>query len=153
MTGTMRIDCRASRGTRTAFSGWKPHAHGEGGNRVDDQSAVRRPIAQRLKIRTRGTRMKSELRNCTPAGPSEGKDHLGGEPVNRERLAAAERMRQYRIRRQMGLHCVTVLLNENDIDVLICKGFLHEDRRRNHCALEHGLSRFICQALGPPKQQ
>jgi hypothetical protein len=97
--------------------------------------------------------MKSELRNCTPVGPSEGKDSLGGEPVNRERLAAAERMRQYRIRRQMGLHCITVLLNENDINVLIGKGFLHEDRRRNHRALEHALGRFLCQALAPPKRQ
>jgi hypothetical protein len=95
--------------------------------------------------------MKSELRNCTPVGRSEGKDPLGGEPVNKERLAAAERMRQYRIRRQMGLHCITVLLNENDIDVLIGKGFLPEDRRRNHRALEHALCCFLCQALAPPQ--
>jgi hypothetical protein len=58
-----------------------------GVNRVDDESAVRRPILQRL--------------------------------------AAAERMRQY----------------------------LPADRRQNHRALEHALGRFICQALASPKRQ
>ena len=64
-------------------------------------------------------------------------------------LTATERMRQHRTRRRNGLHCITVLLHEDDIDVLIGKGFLREDRRRNHRTLEHALNVFICEALGP----
>jgi hypothetical protein len=93
--------------------------------------------------------MNEELKMCSPVDPSEGKDTVEDQPIARERLTATERMRQHRTRRRNGLHCITVLLHEDEIDVLIGKGFLRDDRRRNHRTLEHALNVFICEALGP----
>ena len=65
----------------------------------------------------------------------------------REPIAAAERMRVYRTRRRNGLRCVRVLLHETEIDVLIEKGFLKQERRHRYEAVEDALHGFIC-ALG-----
>ena len=70
----------------------------------------------------------------------------------REPIAAAERMRVYRTRRRNGLRSVRVLLHETEIDVLIEKGFLKQERRHRHAAVEDALNGFICDALGPAER-
>jgi len=47
---------------------------------------------------------------------------------------------------------VRVLLHETEIDVLIEKGFLKEERRHRHASVEDALHGFICDALGPTKR-
>jgi hypothetical protein len=61
---------------------------------------------------------------------------------------AAERMRLYRTRRHNGLRSVRVLLHETEIDSLIHKGFLSQDRRHNPTAVENAIGGFICCELG-----
>jgi hypothetical protein len=62
--------------------------------------------------------------------------------------SAAERMRQHRELRRMGLRIVQVLIYDSEIECLIRKGYLKVERRDNRTALEHALNRFICRALG-----
>jgi hypothetical protein len=53
--------------------------------------------------------------------------------------AAAERMRNHRERRRKGHRCVTIELRETEVDVLIRRGLLKPDARRDCHA--------ICNAL------
>jgi hypothetical protein len=66
----------------------------------------------------------------------------------KESVSAAERMRVYRERRRNGLRCVRVLLHETEIDALIRKGFLNQERRHSPNAVDAALNGFICDALG-----
>ena len=63
--------------------------------------------------------------------------------------SVAERMRVYRTRRQNGLRCVRILLHETEVDLLIEKGFLKRERRRDPKAVQDAIGGFICYALGP----
>jgi len=66
----------------------------------------------------------------------------------KEPLPAAERMRAYRTRRRNGLRCVRILLHETEIDALIEKGFLKQERRHHSDAVQDAIDCFICSALG-----
>ena len=66
----------------------------------------------------------------------------------KEPVSAAERMRGYRARRRNGLHYVRILLHETEIDSLIGKGFLEQERRHDPNASE-GLAR----ETNPPKRE
>jgi hypothetical protein len=60
---------------------------------------------------------------------------------------AAERMRMHRERRRNGLSCVNVLLHETEIDSLIHKGFLKQQRRHNPTAVKIAIGGFIWSEL------
>jgi hypothetical protein len=64
-------------------------------------------------------------------------------------VAASERMRTHRSRRRNGFRCVTVLLHEVAIDVLIRKGLLPRERCQSRCDVENALDEFVRQALDP----
>jgi hypothetical protein len=68
--------------------------------------------------------------------------------INAPSPSAAERMRLHRLRRRNGLRSVRVLLDETEIDSLICKGFLKSERRHSYAAVEHAVSAFIISELG-----
>jgi hypothetical protein len=53
--------------------------------------------------------------------------------------AAAKRMRRYRQRRRDGLRCLTVLLRETEIDMLICRALLKPEMRHNKNAIINAL--------------
>jgi hypothetical protein len=57
--------------------------------------------------------------------------------------AAANRMRNHRERRRLGLRCVTVQLRETEIDVLIQKGLLKPDARNDVFAVRDALYRHF----------
>jgi hypothetical protein len=57
-------------------------------------------------------------------------------------------MRVSRERRRNGLRCVRVLLHETEIDSLISKGFLKQERRHNPKAVQDAIDGFICFSLG-----
>jgi hypothetical protein len=65
----------------------------------------------------------------------------------------AERMRVHRTRQRNGLRSVRILLHEMEIDVLVEKGFLKQERRYNKNAVEHAIGIFICHALGPEHRE
>ena len=69
--------------------------------------------------------------------------------ADKEPLTAAERMRVHRQRRGNGFRCVRILLHETAIDALIEKGFLKQERRHHHHAVQDAVHGFICYALGP----
>jgi hypothetical protein len=48
---------------------------------------------------------------------------------------------------------VRVLLAEEEIDVLVAKGFLKPERRQKHTAVQDALDRFICYELGPAENR
>ena len=75
---------------------------------------------------------------------------IGGESTRpgAEPLPAAERMRVHRTRRRNGLRCVRILLHETEIDALIEKGFLKQERRHHSDAVQDAIDGFICSALG-----
>ena len=66
----------------------------------------------------------------------------------RKPIIAAERMRAYRERRRNGLRCMRILLHETEIDALIEKGFLKQERRHHSDAVQDAIDCFICSALG-----
>jgi hypothetical protein len=66
----------------------------------------------------------------------------------KESRPAAERMRAHRTRRRNGLRCVRILLHETEIDALIEKGFLKQERRHHPDAVQDAIDGFICSALG-----
>jgi hypothetical protein len=68
-------------------------------------------------------------------------------------ITAAERMRLLRIRRRNGLRYMRVLLHETEIDSLIDKGFLKEERREDQDAVQNAINAFICYALAPPEEK
>ena len=55
--------------------------------------------------------------------------------IRSSRSLGAKRMRRHRRRRQLGLHCVTVLIRKAEIDALIRKGFLTPGDKRDRKAL------------------
>ena len=66
----------------------------------------------------------------------------------KEPLPAAERMRAHRKRRRNGLRCVRILLHETEIDSLIEKGILKQERRHDSDAVQDAIDVFICSELG-----
>jgi hypothetical protein len=72
---------------------------------------------------------------------------------NRAPASAADRMRMSRKRQRNGLHRITVLLHETEIDTLIEKGHLRAERRGDRKALEDALGMFVCRELGLPEQE
>jgi hypothetical protein len=71
----------------------------------------------------------------------------------KEPVTAAERMRRLRTRRRNGLRSVRILLHETEIDSLIGRGFLKEERRHDGDAIENAIGGFICHALAPPDEK
>ena len=64
------------------------------------------------------------------------------------RSGAAERMRAHRDRRRAGLRCVVVQLRETEIDVLIRKGLLKADARKDLYAVRNALHGHFDRTLG-----
>ena len=62
--------------------------------------------------------------------------------------SAAARMRLARQRRREGLRCMIIELRETEIDVLIRKGLLQEDCRRDKNAIVDALYDFFDETLG-----
>jgi hypothetical protein len=75
------------------------------------------------------------------------------EKASRQPVPPAERMRLHRTRRRNGLRFLRVLLAEEEIDVLVAKGFLPPDRRHLPKAIQDALEGFICTELGPPDNE
>ena len=61
---------------------------------------------------------------------------------------AAERMRRHRERRRDGLRCLTIELRETEIDALIQRGLLDNERRRDPGAIINALYAFLDSTLG-----
>ena len=61
--------------------------------------------------------------------------------------AAANRMRNHRERRRLGLRCVTVQLRETETDVLIQKGLLKPDARNGTYDLRDALHAYLDRTL------
>ena len=66
---------------------------------------------------------------------------------------AAQRMRDSRKRRRNGLHCISVLLHETEIDRLVAKGHLRSEQRGNSKAVKDVLDGFVIRELGLPEQE
>jgi hypothetical protein len=66
-----------------------------------------------------------------------------------EPVTAAERMRRLRTRQRNGLRYMRILLHEAEIDSLINRGFLKEERRHDPDAVQQAIDGFICHALAP----
>ena len=64
-----------------------------------------------------------------------------------KRSAAAERMRQHRERRSLGLRCFMIELCEMEIDALIRKGFLKSETRNDPNAVCGALYAFFERTL------
>ncbi len=65
------------------------------------------------------------------------------------RSPAAERMRQHRERRRLGLRCFTIQLRETEIDELARRGFLNADARNDQHAIRQALYQFLDSTLNP----
>ena len=70
-----------------------------------------------------------------------------------EPVTAGERMRRLRTRQRNGLRYMRILLHETEIDSLVDKGFLKEERRHDGDAIENAIGGFICHALAPPDEK
>jgi hypothetical protein len=57
--------------------------------------------------------------------------------------SGAERMRAYRRRRRAGLRCVKVRVARADLDVLVEKGYLSPDKRKDLHAIELAIEDFM----------
>jgi len=68
-------------------------------------------------------------------------------------VSAAQRMRDSRKRRRNGLHCISVLLHETEIDGLVAKGHLRAEQRGNRKAIKDALDGFVIRELGLPEQE
>jgi hypothetical protein len=66
------------------------------------------------------------------------------------RSSVAERVRIHRKRNRNGLRSVRVLLHENEIDSLVLKGYLKQERRHLPDAVQDAINTFICHRLGTP---
>ena len=64
----------------------------------------------------------------------------------RSSTPAAQRMRRYRKHRRQGLRPVRILVDETDIDALICMKHLTEDQRHDLKALQKAVLRLLYQA-------
>jgi hypothetical protein len=60
---------------------------------------------------------------------------MKSDDLERAPSPAALRMRRHRERRRDGLRCMTIELQEAEIDALIRKGFLNEEARNNRRAV------------------
>jgi hypothetical protein len=67
----------------------------------------------------------------------------------KESVTAAERMRRFRTRQRNGLRYMRILLHETEIDFLVDRGFLKEERRHDRGAVQSAIDGFICYALAP----
>ena len=67
-------------------------------------------------------------------------------PTSRSSTSAAQRMRRHRKQRKQGLRPVRILLDETDIDALICMKHLTEDQRQDPKALQKAVLRLLYQA-------
>jgi hypothetical protein len=67
------------------------------------------------------------------------------EPINRS--SAAERMRQHRERKKLGMRCVMLELRETEIDALIRKGFLKADARNDTIAIIDAMYAYFGREL------
>jgi hypothetical protein len=62
---------------------------------------------------------------------------------------AAERMSRLRTRRLNGLRYFQILLHDTEINSLIERGFLKQERRHDQNAVQNALGGFICATLAP----
>jgi hypothetical protein len=69
-------------------------------------------------------------------------------PTNPPALTSAQRMRVYRTRRRRGLHCVTTVLREGQIERLIQRGGLNRAKRADRAAICEALSGYLSDNLG-----
>ena len=65
--------------------------------------------------------------------------------------AAAHRMRLYRHRRRRGMRSVRMLLSPTEIESLVRKGYLEDQRRSDPAAIEGATECFITDALFEPR--
>jgi hypothetical protein len=56
-----------------------------------------------------------------------------------ETRSSAARTRRFRERRRQGTRCVTVDVNQGEIDVLIVRGYLAEEERGNGAAIKKAI--------------
>ena len=65
-----------------------------------------------------------------------------------KRSAAAERMRRHRQRRRDGLRCLVIELWETEIDVLISRGHLKNEKRSDPSEVIDALYAHLDRTLG-----
>jgi len=70
-----------------------------------------------------------------------------GEPQSQHLSSGAARMARHRRRRKKGLRCVTIELREVELDVLIRRGRLALNSRRDIQAIRKALHEFLDDAL------
>ena len=73
---------------------------------------------------------------------------IGGSRITARPLNAAERVRLYRKRRRNGLHLLRVLIGKPEIESLIRKEYLKQERRDDQNAVRHAIERVISHVLG-----
>jgi cytochrome oxidase assembly protein ShyY1 len=56
---------------------------------------------------------------------------------------AARRMRRHRKRRAEGLRCVTILIRETDVDVLVGRGWLKPEMRNIRTAISNAVHELL----------
>jgi hypothetical protein len=66
----------------------------------------------------------------------------------KESVPAAERMRRLRARRRNGLRCMRILLHETEIDALVDREFLKQERRHDQDAVERATCSNSQRGLG-----
>jgi hypothetical protein len=65
-----------------------------------------------------------------------------------KRSPAAERMRRHRQRRRDGLRCLVIELRETEIDVLISRGHLKNEKRSDPSEVIDALYAHLDRTLG-----
>jgi hypothetical protein len=76
----------------------------------------------------------------SPLGAFNGRaSHMINPPGRVAPSASALRMARHCERRRKGLRCLTIVLRETEIDVLIGRGRLHRDDRSNPVAVRKAL--------------
>jgi hypothetical protein len=66
-------------------------------------------------------------------------------------ISVADRMRRHRQRRRNGLSCYTVQLRVSEIDELVRRGILQQERRNNPCEVTDAIHRFFDESLSRPR--
>jgi hypothetical protein len=59
------------------------------------------------------------------------------------RSAAAQRMARFRKRKREGLRCLTILLREAEVDVLVRRGRLLNESRADPAAIRNAVHSFL----------
>jgi len=67
--------------------------------------------------------------------------------ITRAITLSAARMRRHRKRRREGLRCLTILLRETEIDVLIRRALLNPEMRNNEYAIINALHAHFDETL------